>query len=187
MGNPIRRVASRDAYQGNLVNVRVDEVVLPQGSPATFEFVTIKPGACVLPVEDNGDVWLVREWKYAVDRLSVECVIGGIEPGEEPAETARRELREEAGLEAAELIPLGTVDPFTSMLISPTYLFVARGLSRVPRQPEEAEIIELLRLPLAEAVGLVLSGQVTHGASATLILKASFLEQRANQSVPGSV
>lgn len=187
MTNPIRRVASREAYRGNLVQIRQDDVILPQGSPAMFEFVTIKPGACVLAMEDNGDVYLVREWKYAVDRPSIECVIGGIEPGEEPVLAARRELREEAGLEADEFIPLGVVDPFTSMLLSPTYIFFARGLRQVPREPEEAEVIELMRMPLEEAVQLVLSNKITHGASATLILKAHFLELRANHSVPPTV
>ncbi|MDZ4797510.1 MAG: NUDIX hydrolase [Bryobacteraceae bacterium] len=187
MQNPIRRVSSREAYRGRLVTVRVDDVVLPQGSPAEFEFIQIKPGACVLAMEDNGDVYLVREWKYAVDRPSVECVIGGIEPGEEPLEAARRELREEAGLAAAEYIAMGVVDPFTSMLLSPTSLFLARGLTKVPHEREEAEIIELLRVPLDEAVQMVMSGVITHGASCTLILKSRFMKNYANFPLPDSV
>src|SRR4051794_22597660 len=123
MQNLIRRVSSREIHKGRLVRLREDTVILPQGTETTYEYVEIKPGASVLAMEQNGDVWLVREWKYAIDRPSVEVVSGGIEPDEDPLETAHRELREEAGLEASEFIPMGFVDPFTTMLACPNYLF----------------------------------------------------------------
>jgi ADP-ribose pyrophosphatase len=77
------------------------------------------------------------------------------------------------GLTAAELIPLGWVDPFTTMLNCQNYLFLARGLAHVPHDHEEGELIEIVRMPLAEAVGRVLAGEITHGSSAVAILKAS--------------
>src|SRR4051794_3891247 len=147
MKNPIRRTASRQAYDGNLVRVRVDDVILPRGTGAVFEFVEVNPGVCVLPLTDQLEVTLIREWKYAVDRPSIECVCGGLEPGESALDAAARELREEAGLTASEYIPMGTVDPFTSMLLSPTGLFVARNLIAVPHEREEAEVIEVLHMP----------------------------------------
>src|ERR1017187_9948609 len=152
MINPIRRTASREIYRGRLVRLREDSVVLPRGTETTYEYVEIKNGASTVAIEGNGDVWLVREWKYAIDRPSVEVVSGGIEPGEEPIEAARRELREEAGLTAREWIAMGFVDPFTTMLACPNHLFIARGLTPVEREPEEAEIMEVRRVPLAEAV-----------------------------------
>ena len=153
MRNPIRRVSSRNVHQGNLVHVREDRVVLPQGTEAVYEFVEIKHGSSVLAMEDNGDVWLVREWKYAADRPSLEVVSGGIEPDETPEDAAHRELREEIGKTASELIPLSFVDPFTTMLRCPNYLFLARGLRDSVREPEEAELhMELQRVPFAHDV-----------------------------------
>lgn len=173
MNNPIRLKRSTDVYEGNLVRVRVDEVVLPRGTEATFEFVRIKPGVCVLPVDNDGTVYLIREWKYAVGRPSIENICGGIEDGEAALDAAVRELWEEAGLSASEWTELGIVDPFTSMCYSPTTLFLARNLTRIPHEPEEAEVIELLRMSIDDAVDCVMRGEVTHGASCTLILKAA--------------
>jgi ADP-ribose pyrophosphatase len=177
MLNPIRLRASRPIYQGRLVQLREDDVTLPHGTETTYERVEIKHGASTLALEDNGDVWLVREWKYAVSRPSLEVVSGGIEPGEEPLAAARRELREEAGLHAEHWTPLGFVDPFTTMLVCPNYLFLARRLHHVERQLEEAEAhMELVRAPLRQAVQWVMAGEITHATSCVLILKAAALQ-----------
>jgi ADP-ribose pyrophosphatase len=172
MTNPVRRVASREIYEGKIVRLREDDVILPRGTEATYEYVEIKSGASVLAREENADVWLVREWKYAIGRPSLEVVSGGVEPGEVPDDTARRELREEAGLVAEEWIPMGFADPFTTMLSCPNHLFLARGLKAVEREPEEAEVMEVVRMPLDEAVDRVMSGGITHASSCVLILKA---------------
>jgi 8-oxo-dGTP pyrophosphatase MutT (NUDIX family) len=174
MHNLVRVVSSRWVHQGNIVKLREDRVVLPHGSEAVYEFVEIKHGSSVLAMEDDGDVWLVREWKYAVDRPSLEVVSGGIEPGEDPLQTAHRELREELGKTARELIPLGHVDPFTTMLRCPNYLFLARGLSDTDREPDEAEAnMELRRVPFQEAYDLAVTGEITHGSSCVAIFRAA--------------
>jgi ADP-ribose pyrophosphatase len=118
-------------------------------------------------------VWLVREWKYAVGRVSLEVVSGGIEPDEDPVAAAHRELREEIGVTARELVPLGFVDPFTTMLKCPNYMFVARGLEHVGHEHEEGEIMELLRVPFDQAYQFALTGQITHATSCVTIFKAA--------------
>jgi 8-oxo-dGTP pyrophosphatase MutT (NUDIX family) len=180
MRNPVSLVSSRNVHRGNLVHLREDRVILPHGTEAVYERVEIKHGSSTLAMEDNGDVWLVREWKYAVDRPSLEVVSGGIESGETPAQAAHRELREELGKTARELVPLGHVDPFTTMLLCPNYLFLARGLGDAERSPEEAEVgMELVRLPFAEAYDLAVNGGITHGSSCVAIFRAgAFLRTR---------
>ena len=174
MRNLVTVLSSRKIHEGNLVRVREDRVVLPHGTEAVYEYVEIKHGSSVLAMEENGDVWLVLEWKYAIDRPSLEVVSGGIEPGETPVEAAHRELREELGKTARELIPLGHVDPFTTMLRCPNYLFLARGLGEAQRAPEEAEMnMELRRMPFRQAYELAVGGGITHGSSCVAIFRAA--------------
>ena len=91
----------------------------------------------------------------------------------EPLEAAaRRELREELGIEAASLVALGRVDPVTSLIDSPSHLFLATGLTFVEKENEGSERIKTARMPLAEAARMALDGDITHGTSCTLILRA---------------
>jgi 8-oxo-dGTP pyrophosphatase MutT (NUDIX family) len=173
VNNPVQRISSRWVHQGNIVRLREDRVILPRGSEAMYEYVEIKHGSSVLAMEDDGDVWLIRAWTDAVDRASLEVCSGGIEPDESPESAAHRELQEELGLTAAELIPLGHVDPFTTMLRCPNYLFLARGLGRAERDPEEAEVMELRRIPFEDAYRMAVKGDITHGSSCVTIFRAA--------------
>ena len=121
-------------YRNPWITVREDRVIEPDGQDGTFGVVEMTPGVSVLPVDDDGTVYLVRVYRYTLDRHCLEALAGGIEDDEDPREAARRELREEAGIDAAELIDLGVVDQLTEVVISPDRLFLARGLSF--RQPE---------------------------------------------------
>jgi len=182
--NPVRLISSRELHRGRLVSLRLDTVVLPMGTETEYEHVEIKQGASTLALADNGDVWLVREWKYALGYQTVEVISGGMETDESPEDTAHREMREEAGLIASELIPMGRVDPFTTMLRCANYLFLARGITEVPHEREEGEVMETLRVPLHEAVRMVMDGEITHGSSCVLILKtARWLGTAGNSAV----
>jgi len=148
-------------------------VIRPDGHPGTHSVVTLKPGVTVLAIDDEGNVYLTEEFHYGVGRITVEAVSGGIEPDESPAETAKRELREELGIEADQWIDMGFVDPFTASVVSSTQLYVAQGLRFGEQAPEGTEQIRCVKMTLAEAVEKVIKSEITHGPSCVLILKAT--------------
>jgi ADP-ribose pyrophosphatase len=172
---PWKIVASNTVYRDRWMDIQKDDVIRPDGLPGTHGVVRIRLGVSVLALDDDGFVYLTDEFHYAVGRQTLEAVSGGIEDGEEAAETARRELREELGIVPRELIPMGTIDPFTTMIVSPAQLFVARGLSFVETSPEGTEQIVCVKTPLATAVEMVLDGRITHAPTCVLVLKTQLL------------
>jgi len=160
-------------YRNPWITVREDRVIQPDGQEGAFGVVEMTPGVSVLPVDDDGTVHLVRVYRYTLDRYCLEALAGGIEDDEDPLEAARRELREEAGIDAAELIDLGVVDQLTEVVISPDRLFLARGLSFRKPDREETEEIERVAVPLHQAVEWAYDGTISHAASVVLILKAA--------------
>lgn len=162
-------------YVDPFVEVQLDQVVRPDRQDGQHVVVLIKPGVCVLPIDKEKNVFLTNEFHYAIGRDSLEGVSGGIEMDIDatPLETAQRELAEELGLAAEKWHHLTTVDPFTTPMASPTELYVATGLSEVPRAPEGTELIEKVKLPLNVAKQKVISGEITHAPTCVLLLLAA--------------
>ncbi len=173
---------SERLYCDEFVEFWVDEVVGPDGKPGRRAVTKMLPGVSVLALDGEGFVHLVRTFRYAVGRESVEAVAGAIEEGEEPSDAARRELREELGIEAEELLDLGHADAVTSQVLSPSRLFLARGLSFGEPEQDSTEDLKPLKLKLAEAVRMVMSGEITQALSGLLILKAAQLLDDEQQS-----
>lgn len=169
---PWKITGTTEVYRDPFVNLKVDQVIRPDGLPGQHVVVGIKPGVCVLALDDQGNVRLTREFHYAIGRDSIEAVSGGIEPGEDADATAVRELQEELGLKANQMTYLTTLDPFTSCMVSPTRLYLATGLSEVSSNPEGTEQIETVVMPLAAAVQKVLAGEITHAPTCVLLLRA---------------
>jgi 8-oxo-dGTP pyrophosphatase MutT (NUDIX family) len=162
-------------YKSAWLEVCEDKVIRPDGQAGSFATVKMKPGVSVLAVDEDAEVYLTSEFRYAVERDSIEVVSGAIDEDELPPVAARRELREELGIEAAEWVGLGSVDPLTSIIHSPASLFLARKLSFVEPERESTETIRVVKVKLSEAVRMVMESEITHGPSCVLILKTNHL------------
>ncbi len=162
-------------YENPWIRVREDAARQDGGEKTVFGVVEMKPGIAILPVDGDKRIHLVRVYRYTLDRDSLEVISGGVDDGEPPEDAARRELKEEAGIEAVDLVDLGAIDQLTEVVVSPNRMFLARGLSFTEPEREASERIETVTMPLAEAVGKVMDGEISHAASAVLLLKASRL------------
>jgi ADP-ribose pyrophosphatase len=107
-----------------------------------------------------------------VKRETIEVISGGIDKNETALAAAKRELLEEVGVEAKDWVELGSIDPFTTVVSSPNYLFLATGLAHFDPKPNEGEILQRITVPFKKALQMVQSGEITHAASCVLILKA---------------
>jgi ADP-ribose pyrophosphatase len=169
---------SREVYRDPWLSLRRDEVVRPDGNDGTYSVVNLKPGVCVVALDQDDQLHLTEEFHYGVGAVTLEGVSGGREPDEPPIEAAQRELREELGITASMWTELGVVDPFTASVVSPTYLFLARNLSLGPTDWEGTEQIRHVVIRLEDAIEAAMNSRITHAPSVAAILKAARLLQR---------
>ncbi len=170
---PWKIVSSQEVYRDPWLAVQRDEVLRPDGSPGSYATVQIKRGVSVLAMDDKSQVYLTSEFHYAVGRVTLEVVSGGVDGNESVLDAARRELAEELGIMADEFIDLGFVDPFTASIFSPTQLFLARGLTFGERTPDCTEVITCVQMSLKDAIDAVMRSEITHAPSCAVILKAA--------------
>ena len=170
---PWQVLRSTEVYCDAWVVLTKDDVLRPDGQPGTHTITRFLNGVSVLPLDAEGFVYLTDEFHYAINRRGIEVISGGIDEGEDRLAAAARELREEVGLIASQWTPLGVTDPMTTAGLSPAWLFLAEGLSQVEAAPEGTESIRRLRVPLDQAVEMVMRSEITHAPSCVLILKAA--------------
>ena len=163
----------RRLYEGKVLALDVDEVQEPEGVRAVREVVRHRGSVAALPVLDDGRVVLVRQYRYAVDERVWEIPAGRLDPGETPAEGARRELQEEVGFRASALDALAEFYTTPGFCDERLHLFRASGLSEGPARPEEDERIERGTFTLEEARAMIRRGEVRDSKTLLALLLES--------------
>jgi ADP-ribose diphosphatase len=154
-------LSSKLAYEGGLLKVKRDEVRLHSGASAWREYVQHPGAVMILPLVDDHTVLLERQYRYPKARHFIELPAGKLEPEEPPLETARRELIEECGIEAAEWWPITRLDPCIGYSTEVIYLYGARGFTHVGARLDVGEHLECFEAKLADALDWVRDGIIT--------------------------
>ena len=170
-------VSSQEIYKGKIVHLFCDTVRLPNGKEATREVIRHVGAAAVVPLTDEGNVILVRQYRYPFAQVMLEIPAGTLDPGEDPLVCATRELTEETGYEAEEIVPLGVFYPSVAILDEKIHLYLARGLTFRATNPDDDEFLNVEQRPLREMVDAVMRGDVPDGKTQTAILKTWLLLQ----------
>jgi len=159
-------------FKGLVVDIEQFEVRIGEKGWHTYQIVRHPGGVGILPLHDDGTVTLIRQLRPAVGGTLLEIPAGRLHPGEEPAACGRREMTEETGLSARELVPLGFFYPSPGVLDEVIHLFLGTGLSQGRAEPEHYEEIETVRMPIVEALRLAATGEIRDGKTITALLRA---------------
>jgi ADP-ribose pyrophosphatase len=181
-----RVLESRTVHEGRVIRLRLEEIELPGGRRSRLELVAHPGAAAIVPVDDGGDVLLVRQYRHATGgEWLLEVPAGKLDPGESPERCAERECEEETGFRPAQLHSLGwiwTTPGFTDERI---WLYLATGLAPGRQDLQEDEALSVERLPLARALALALAGGIDDGKSIAALVRAAAHLGVAPASVPG--
>ena len=170
-----RTIEHTRPYEGVIVNVDLDKALLPNGRTATREVVNHPGGVAILPLNDDGTVTVVRQYRYPFSQVLTEIPAGKLDSGEEPRTGALRELNEEIGAQVGELIELGAIYPSPGFCQEVLYLYLARDLAYGECCPDEDEFLEMERIPFDKLVEQVMSGEIKDGKTVAAVLKAKVL------------
>ena len=170
-----KRLSGETVFDGKIMHVRRDIVQLSDGSEAFREVVDHSGGVCVLALDNEGRVLLVSQFRYPHEKVLREIPAGKLEPGEDPAQAARRELKEETGAVAVRWESLGEIYPTPAYCGEIIRMYMARELTFGETNLDEGEFLEVERVDFDVLVGQVLSGEIRDAKTVAAVLKAKLL------------
>ena len=176
MKNPWVTHQQKIVYDNPWIQVTHQNVTNPSGNPGIYGVVHFKNTAIgIIPVDEDYNTWLVGQYRFALNRYSWEIPEGGGQKGTDPLVAAKRELMEETGLTAKHWQTLLNVDLSNSICDEQGIIFLAKELEQGPPQPEETEQLQIRKLPIKEAIAMVLRGEITDSMSVIGLLYADHL------------
>lgn len=161
----------RSIHDGRVVKLFVERIRLPNGHEMDLEIVRHVGAAAVVPLDDDGNVLLVRQYRHATGGWLLEVPAGKLDPGEPPERCALREVEEETGRRPGRLVPMGWIWTTPGFSDERIWLYLARDLEVSTQRLEQDEVLSVERMPLAEAVAMAARGDIVDGKSVCALLR----------------
>ena len=176
-----KTLASEQVFDGRLLKVYRDEVGLTDGGTSVREFVHHPGGVAAVALDDEGNVYLERQFRYPYHKVVTEIPAGKLEPGEDPFDAIRRELAEEIGATAVKWDALGHIMPSVGYTDEMLYLYLARGLTFGGTHLDEDEFLEPFKLPFREALDMAADGRINDAKTLAALFRAEkLMREEAN-------
>lgn len=172
-----KTLTEKTIYDGKIIRVHVDDIELPDGQKAIREVVEHSGGVCVAALTEGDELFFVRQYRYPFSRVLLELPAGKLEKGEDPMKAGIRELEEECGVKADNVINLGTVYPTVAYCSEIIHLYVATGLHYTAQHLDEDEFLSVEKIPLSKAVEAVMAGKISDAKTVALVLKTAKLRE----------
>jgi len=178
MLKPEKKLSTQQIFHGRAVNIRVDTVEKASGTRTTREVVEHSDCIAVVPIDEQGNVLLVRQFRHAVGKFLLEIPAGGIDPGEESMDAVRRELQEEIGYFPRKMDSLGGFYSTPGYGTEYLHCFLATDLVPARLMAEDTDDIELVRVSPDEIPQLIASGEICDAKSIAALLMFLFIRPR---------
>lgn len=172
-----RMIESEEIFRGKIIRVRRDTVELPNGKTAGREIVEHNGGVCILALDEEDCTYLVRQYRYAFEQELTELPAGKLEPGEDPAACALRELEEETGQRAGKLLYLGAIMPSPGFSREVLHAYLATELTAGEMHLDEDEFLDVERLPFSALYARVCAGEIQDAKTVFAVLKTQVLRK----------
>jgi ADP-ribose pyrophosphatase len=169
-------ITSETLFQGRVFSIRRDHLKTPSGNIAKYDIIEHHGSVILVPIDQNGNVHFVRQYRHAANAHLLELPAGTLEAGEEPLECARREIREEIGMAAATLREIGSFYLVPGYSTEFMFVYLATNLQTDPLPPDQDEYLTVEKIPFAQAIAMARKGEILDAKSlAALLLAQNYL------------
>lgn len=155
-----KQVSEKVAYEGNFLKILNVDVILPDGNKANRDIIRHPGASAVLPINENGEVILVRQWRTPLNKTLLEVPAGKLEKGEDPLVCAERELEEETGFKASKLEYMGSIATVPGFCDEIIHLYLATGITSGVKGGDEDEFTEVEMVTIDEMKAMIKSGEI---------------------------
>lgn len=170
-----KQLKAEYVFKGRIFNARVDEALMPDGKTAVREVVEHNGGVMVAPLDSDGNLYFVDQFRYPYFEVVTELPAGKLEKGEDPYDAGIRELKEETGMTAEKIISLGKLYPSPGYCGEIIHLYLATGLTYGEQDPDDDEFLEVKKIHISKAVEMVMNGDLPDSKTQVGVLKIARL------------